>query len=301
MTRRENHALVYFVFAASIYSYGFQFELETGQYYTIAMMLSLAAIYIFHYHPRHRFFAYVLFCVSVQLKVFPAIFALMFVDHWQEWKVNLKRFAVLGIVNFLLLFLLGYAYFNSFIQRLINEAATLELEYNHSIYAFIANLSASGYGIFSGDSLKWISENSALLKRILFLYFFACLLIVLWKAYLQNKSGVDTNLLMVCLLGGMVIPAISHSYKLSMLGAPFVLMMSDHRMPPGLWKRAVSIALIVCASLAYSATLVPFNARPVYLENALPLLFILLTIATVLKVMQKDTFVESDEKLDGHI
>lgn len=287
MTKKENHLLVYFIFAISIFSYGLQFELETGQFYSIAMMLALAAIYIFQRHPPYRIFAYILFCISIQLKVFPAIFILMFVDDWRDWKTNLKRFAALGLANFLLLFLLGFSYFDSFIQHLINEAATHEIEYNHSIYAFVANLSASGYGLFDGHALQWIKNNSGLIEIALYLYFLTCLLIVLWNAYWQNVRGVNANLLMICLLGGMMIPAISHDYKLPLLGAPFVLIMSDLQRREGGRGRIFSMPLVIIASCAYSATLVPFNARPVYLENAFPLLLIILTVVTVLDVMKK--------------
>jgi hypothetical protein len=287
MTKKENHALVYFIFALSIFSYGFQFELETGQYYTIALTLSLGAIYIFHNHPRYRIFAYVLFCLSVQLKVFPAIFAFLFVDNWRDWKVNLKRFAALGAANFLLLFLLGYSYFNLFIQRVINDSATQELEYNFSIYAFVTNLSNSGYGLFSGNSLKWIADNSGAIQSFLYIYFFVCLSIALVKAYRQNTGGFDASLFLVCLLGGMMIPAISHNYKLVMMSAPFALAMSVQNVRDALWANVLSIVLVTTASFAYSATLFPPNARPAALENSFPFLFVMLTAVVLLGFMQK--------------
>jgi hypothetical protein len=293
MTNKENHLLVYFNFAISIFSYGLQFELETGQFYSIAMALALAAIYIFHRHPRYRIFAYVLFCISVQLKVFPAIFVLMFVDDWRDWKTSLKRFAALGLANFLLLFLLGFSYFSAFVRHLINDAATHEIEYNHSIYAFVAKLSATGYGLFGGDSLRWINANSGMIEAFLYLYFAVSLLIVLWRAYSQNARGVNASLLMACLLGGMMLPAISHDYKLPLLGAPFVLAMSDFQIREAGWRRIVSILLVIIASFVYSATFAPFNARPVYLESAFPLLFILLTAVTALSALRRETAIKN--------
>jgi Glycosyltransferase family 87 len=117
--KKESRLLILFIFAASIFSYGLQFELETGQFYTIAMMLTVAAIYIFHRHPAYRIFAYILFSISIQLKVFPAIFVVMFVDNWRDWKGIIKRFAMLGLANFALLFLLGYSYFSVFFKRFV--------------------------------------------------------------------------------------------------------------------------------------------------------------------------------------
>jgi len=70
-----------------------KFELETGQFYTTAMMLTVAAdtLYFFTKHPSYRIFAYILFNpFPSNLKVFPAIFVVMFVDDWRDWKGNLS-------------------------------------------------------------------------------------------------------------------------------------------------------------------------------------------------------------------
>ena len=268
--KKENHLLLFFVFAISIFSYGLQFELETGQFYTIAMMLTVAAVYIFHKYPSYRIFAYVLFSISIQLKIFPALFVVMFVDDWQDWKGIIKRFAALGFANFALLFLLGYSYFSLFLSHLVDSGATTELTYNHSIYAFVTNLSAPGW-----------------LEGFLYAYFFVCFFIVLGKAYLQNEKGIHVNLLMACLIGGLMLPAISHDYNLPLLATPFVLVMSAQNVREAWWAKILSIVLITSASFAYSATLFPSNARPVDLENSFPFLFVILTAVTALSFMRK--------------
>ena len=56
----------------SLFSYGVLFELERGQFDLIAMFLCIAAIYLFHFHPRFRIAAYLLFCMAVQFKVYSA-------------------------------------------------------------------------------------------------------------------------------------------------------------------------------------------------------------------------------------
>lgn len=275
--KKENRPLLFFVFAVSIFSYGLQFELETGQFYTLAMMLSVSAIYIFHRHPSYRIFAYILFCVSIQLKVFPAIFIVMFVDDWRDWKSNLKRLAALGFANFLLLFLLGLSYLNTFLNHLIANTNTSELAYNHSIFAFTASLPAS----------SWVGAAAVLSPPLLYAYFLLCFIVVLVRAYVQNTPGIHANLLMVCLIGGLTLPAISHDYNLPLLATPFVLVMSAQYVRDALWAKIVSIVLITSASFAYSATLFPSNARPAVLENSFPALFILLTAVTMLSFMQK--------------
>ncbi|MBM3124131.1 MAG: DUF2029 domain-containing protein [Chloroflexi bacterium] len=288
MTRAQDHLLVYFIFGISIFSYGLQFELETGQFYTIAMLLSLAAIYLFHRHPAYRFFAYVLFCVSIQLKVIPAIFILMFVDDWRDWKSNLRRFAALGLANFLLLFLLGGSYFDAFITHLADGGATHELEYNHSIYAFVTNLSSTGYGIFHGESLRWIQMNSSAITAGLSIFVLLCLGLLVFQAHRKTIRGFHAPLFMVCTIGALMLPSISHDYKLPMLTAPFVLGMSNIKLPDRRWRRIATILLIVLASLIYSATLVPWNARPACLHNAFPLLLGLLISISFIAFIQKE-------------
>ena len=268
--KKENRLLLFFVFAVSIFSYGLQFELETGQFYTTAMMLTVAAMYIFHKHPSYRIFAYILFSISIQLKIFPAIFVVMFVDDWRDWKGIIKRFAVLGLANFALLFLLGYSYFAVFFTQLMESGATTELAYNHSIYAFVTRLSAP----------DWIGS-------LLYVYYFLCFILVLRKVYLQNENGIHADLLITCLLGGLMIPAISHDYNLPLLATPFVLVMSAQDVRDAPWAKILSILLITAAAFAYSATLFPSNARPVYLENSFPFLLVILTTVVLLSFMQK--------------
>jgi hypothetical protein len=239
----------------------------------VTMMLTVAAVYIFHKYPSYRIFAYILFSIAIQLKLFPAIFVVMLVDDWRDWKGIIKRFAALGVANIALLFLLGYSYFSLFFTHLVDSGATDELANNHSIYAFVANLASAP---------NW-------LEGFLYLYFFVCFFIILGKAYWQNEKGLNANLLMTCLIGGLMIPAISHDYNLPLLAAPFVLVMSVQDVRDALWAKALSIVLITSASFAYSATLFPSNARPAALENSFPFLLVILTVVILLAFLQNKT------------
>ena len=84
-----------------------------------------------------------------------------------------------------------------------------------------------------------------------------------------------------------MIPAISHDYNLPLLATPFVLVMSAQDVRDAPWAKILSILLITAAAFAYSATLFPSNARPVYLENSFPFLFVILTAVVLLGFMQK--------------
>ncbi|MCA1899271.1 MAG: DUF2029 domain-containing protein [Chloroflexi bacterium] len=266
----KNRALVFFVFAVSLFSHGLQFELETGQFYTLSMALAGTAIYIFHKHPAYRIFSYLLFSLAVQLKVVPAVLVVMFVDDWRDWKGIVKRFAALGVFNFALLFLLGPSYFSLFIAHLLDSRATHELEFNHSIYAFAANLA---------HSASW-------LEALLYAVFFLCFLTVLAAAYRRNESGFNASLFMACVIGALLLPSISHDYKLTMLTAPFIVFMAAYEARDSLWARAVSILALTAAAFAYSATLFPPTARQ-GMENALPFLYVVLILTPLLEFIRK--------------
>jgi hypothetical protein len=286
--KKENRLLALFIFAVSVFSYGLQFELETGQFYTLAMLLSMAAVYIFHKHPAYRIFAYILFCISVQLKVFPAIFVFLFVDDWRDWMTNLKRLAALGVANFLLLFLLGYSYFQLFVTRMLGSMGNLEVRYNHSITVFIYNLTQTN---------DWVAAHADALRIGLSLYFLLCFAVTLFLAWKRNERCVDATLLMVSLIGGLVLPTISHDYNLPLLALPFILWTSSLHLPEKPWTRLLAIALLLSASFAFAVTLFPSNARPVMLENSLPALMAILTAVTMMGFMQKEIKHEGHE---GH-
>ena len=82
-----------------LFSYGFQFELKQGQWNLIAFLFSVAAIYLFHQKPKYRWAAYLLFSISVQLKLFPAIFVFTLIDDFTDWKNNAKRIIGLEYSN----------------------------------------------------------------------------------------------------------------------------------------------------------------------------------------------------------
>ena len=105
---KKDFSLIVLLSVTGLFSYGFQFELERGQYYSMAFLLCLLAIYLFHRHYEFRYLAYVLFSFSVHLKIVPIFFLPMFIKDWRDWKGNIKRMVGLGLFNLALLFVLGY-------------------------------------------------------------------------------------------------------------------------------------------------------------------------------------------------
>jgi hypothetical protein len=287
----RNHAVIAFIAVISIFSYGMQFELERGQSHTIALMLSVLAVYIFHKQPRFRLFAYLLFCLSVQLKFYPALFIVLFVDDWRDWKDNLIRFGSLGLANFLAFFLLGFSYFSSFYTNMIYGLQDGEISMgNHSIKSFVAMLQISrGLGLFDGSALNWIYAHFTIIQNALYLIFLICFLTVLVNAYLKNTRGINPDLLLVCVIGGLVIPSVNHDYTLPLLTIPFALSLSDWHTRDYPWPKYITIELTIAASFIYSLTLFSIVYKPIYLQNSLPMIFVILILVTLFNVAQKKT------------
>jgi len=285
----KKHSVIVFIAAVSLFSYGLQFELERGQSHTIALMLCVLAIYIFHKQPSFRLFAYLLFCASIQLKFYPALFVVMFVDDWRDWKNNIIRFGALGLTNILALFLLGFSYFSSFyIHMTKGLSGTSELfVLNHSVKSFVFILPEIGAKLLGANTSSWVKDNGGMLEIVFLLIFLICFLTTLVNAYLKNASGVNANLLLVCVIGGMTVPAISHDYMLPMLAAPFALFVSDLHAREYPWGKWLTILLIVFLSFVYALTLFPIEYKPAYLQNEFPMLFIILIAATLLNVAQR--------------
>jgi Gpi18-like mannosyltransferase len=140
---------------------------------TPSLFTCLWAIYIFHFHPKYRIFAYLLFSLSVQLKLYPAIFIVMLIDNWKDWKSILRRFAGLAVFNILLLFIMGPRIFLDFLRSVSGQMSAPGWTWNgnHSINAFVFNLTKDGFRIIGSDTLEMLKQNSRILETSLFLLF----------------------------------------------------------------------------------------------------------------------------------
>ena len=80
----------------------------------------------------------------------------MFVDDWRNWKSILRRFAGIAFFNILLLFVMGPGIFMDFLQSVTTQLDTPGWTWNgnHSISAFVYNLTKDGFGIISAPTLE---------------------------------------------------------------------------------------------------------------------------------------------------
>ena len=280
MSSVREYSLIVLFFVSGLISYGFQFELERGQFNVITFFLCFLSIYIFHRHYKFRYLAYLMFSAAVHIKLYPAIFILMFVKDWRDWKVNLKRWFGLAILNFSLLFALGCREFVGFMDTVMVQILTPSWSWNgnHSVQAFVFNFLRDGYGLIAPDTLTVLQENAGLITIILLVVIIGCIFAVVIRAYLLNEGGFNPYLFCVCTLGALIIPT-SNDYTLPILAAPLALFFSN--LPPisGFRMKLPSILLILAASLAYASILHPFKYKPYYMNNSFfPLLVILISV-----------------------
>ncbi len=271
---------------SGLFSYGFQFEIERGQFNILAMFLCWLAVWIFHHKPGRRLWAYALFSLSVQLKVFPFIFILLLVDDWRDWKGILRRFAWLALVNFFLLFILGVRVFIDFLRALASQTLYPAIwQGNHSIRCFVTQM--TDYAV--SQEWQWAAHYASAMQLFFLACLGLCLLVILWQAYRQNRVGVNPHLLLACTLGALLIPSVSHDYKLSILIPPVAgLFVSESRQEGAQQSMPVRLLYGVFA-FVYSSTLFSYTFKPPFLQNNFPALLVLLILTTVLSGMSKHT------------
>jgi hypothetical protein len=277
--------LLILFFVSGLFSYGFQFEIERGQFNVITMFLCLVSIWIYHYHHKYRYLAYSMFSLSIQLKVYPAIFIVVFIRDWKDWKNNIKRFLGLGACNFALLFILGPRIFVDFVIRVKAHMTDPFIWIgNHSIRSFETLAASTRFS-------WWAKEDSGLAQVLLFAFVAVCIFLIMVQAYRQKQDGINPYLLLACTIGAMLIPSESHDYKLSILAAPVAMAFHNNyfaKIAEYRSRRLISL-LIFLFSVVYSTTLYPYNLKPhtLWLLNNFPALMILLFITTVFSFMTK--------------
>ena len=284
---QEKHVspLLLLVLVTGLSSYGLQFELERGQFNLIAVFLVFLAIWIYHDHNRYRFVAYGLFTISVQLKVFPLIFIVMFIRDWHDWKNNIKRVLVLIAANLALCFVLGPSVFVDFVKAITAQTVDPAVwTGNHSIRSFVAVLAK----IASDQGWGWVNQYSGLIQIVFLALIVFFIFLIMLQTYRQKLKGINPFLLLACTIGALLIPPVSHDYKLSILAAPVALLFSSK----GFLEKADTprkqiflIEMLFIFSAAYTSTLFSYTNKPLTLNNNFPALLIMLGIVTLLSLV----------------
>lgn len=267
---------------SSVQSYGLLFELERGQFNLLAMGASLGGVWLFHARPRWRLLAYALFSIGVQLKLYPAILALLLIDDYRDTSGNLRRASGLALVNVLLLFALGPRLFADFVAAFGQLAFQFSGPANHSINSF---------AVFAAETLArhWTVPASfpALAETLMLVIFGGCLVTIVVLNRRDQRSGLDPYLLLACSIGALLIPPISYDYKLSILVPAIALAALEfERTAAHTHPGAFGVGSFVVMVSAYSTTLYSFAFKPTVLDNNCPALFVMLACVTALAALR---------------
>jgi hypothetical protein len=300
LTSKKNLSLILLLSVTGLFSYGFQFELERAQYYSMAFLLCMLAIYIFHRHYEFRYLAYLLFSFSVHLKIAPIFFLPMLIKDWRDWKGNSRRIIGLGLLNLALFFSLGYRNLINFIKAFRNvvQTPTFLWNGNHSLSNFAYNFVNGGYDLISEDGIIFLQKNAKLFEWSLLLIIALCVLSIILHIYRNGRTGFNPYLLLACAICALVIP-VSVDYTLPLLVAPLAIFLSSLPVLGGSSvKKIISILLILVASISYASLLYPFKYKPYFLNNSFPPLFLLLIMVTLVYFLQGQYSTESQRLND---
>jgi hypothetical protein len=182
---------------------------------------------------------------------------------------------------------MGYQTFWDFLRSVTAQVVSPSWigVWNHSISSFVSVFKQDGFGLLSPETLRTVRQNSTWVEGSLLVAFailFVCALIL---SHLRRKPGLDPYLLLACTIGALILP-ISYDYTLSILAAPMLLFLSAI---PGTDRRSlklVSTLLLLGISVVYFMILTPYSYRPYFLHNSFPLLFLLLTLSTMMNGLQ---------------
>lgn len=255
---RADRAAVLIAALAGTLSYGLWFELRWGQFDVLALAAAAWGLYLFHRGRGRgaRWAAYALFAAGIQLKLYPAIFVFLFARDARAWKDNLARWAGLGAANVALLFALGPRVFADFLHSLRAQA--------EAPYVWAGNHSIQSFAAWSGRP-EWAGA--------LFALFAVCLAVALGRAAQRPGRGTFTALALVCALGTMLLPGVSHDYKLvafPLAFAAFVAAAEPLATRGARGRLGAGLFLALCGLEAW--TLFSYGAKPAALQNNAPFL-----------------------------
>lgn len=216
---RKDFFLPLFFLLTGLMSFGWKYELERGQGYSLVFGLLFISIWLFHkYFSKKpiRYLAYFLFTISIQMKLTPAIFFIFFIKHWKDIKGNIIRIFGLGLVNLILFFSTGFENGQNFIKSIlwIGSASrpTSGME-NHSIKSFILWIQSTMY-----DDITYISNIFLVITIV-------CLLILVFRYYLvffrRHEDYFDPLILIGFSLAALLIPNENNDYTLAII--PIIL------------------------------------------------------------------------------
>jgi hypothetical protein len=293
------------VFAIGLFSYGLHFEIEKGQFNLIAFFFASFGVYLFHKKIHFRYLAYLMLTVAIQLKVYPAIFAVMMVDDWVDWKTNLKRFFALVVFNVLLLFVAGKQVFLEFIEAIQKQMVGPNMAItNHSIKVFaellFRKIGFQEYFLNAGMSqnqLKSLIHYTWVVEASLVGVVAFCMLAILIKSHRLKLPALNPYVFLAASIVALVIPSVSNDYKLPLLAGPVGVFL-QYSLPDvkNNLKSAMLGIIKFWVSATYATTLFSYTNKPLFMQNNLPALLLMMVAITVMIALEKTSAKASETK-----
>jgi hypothetical protein len=208
----------------------------------------------------------------------------MFIRDWRDWKNNIRRILGLGVFNFVLLFVMGYQLFLDFIGQITSRQLNMQS-------SRFEDLSISGFTYFLSEGGLGIPAQYASLIGMLILVLSGIIIFgILAHVYKNENNRFNPYLLLVCTLAALIIPAASFDYKLPILAAPMILLLTSLPKVNNISKKAFSIVLVISISTAYWSTLYPYSVKnPIFFRNS-PALLVILFSTAILYLLLKGKF-----------
>lgn len=259
-------------------AYGFQFEVERGQWNLLACCFAIWGVYLYWSGGNiARGFAIGLISVAIQLKLYPAIYVLAFFACRKNFKDGLKTVAMIAFINIGLLFIFGMDGFYLFFDAIIS----------------IGKRTSYGVAQTSIGAFLWLMARDYpnylfLAKAVFGLYF----ILLAYTIYLQvveyPAQGQEiVSLLYVLTIVGLIVPAHSNDYKLSVM--PLILSLLSVQLgafsnlsSQSRWTAPVVFLLFICGfSTFYSFATKSDN---IFIQNNVTNLIVSSICVTILSV-----------------
>ena len=260
--------------ALSLFSYGFLFELERGQFNIIAIGLCFYAVCL---HQRSKatrwvWLAYALFSVSIQLKLYPAIFLLFFVPWKEPRRRKWTIVAALAAFNLLLFTIMGY-------DALLGFLAALEKQIT-SPYRWVGNHSLSSFSFLV--SLGLPPPIPGIVGLVMTSLCFICLAAASFSYVRHGTRSSTKTAALVLACGALLIPAVSHDYTLPVLTLAYLFYVSDVRtlaLDSARCLLPVGIQLGIAVLVFW--TFFSYQFKPWFLANDAPVILGIAVLAVI--------------------
>jgi len=208
----------------------------------------------------------------------------MLIKDWRDWKNNLRRILGLGVFNFLLLFILGYPLFMDFITRITRR----QLHMQSSRYE---DISISGFTYYlSEQNIHWLSQYANLIGILILLIIATVILFLIAHLYKTKRNGFNPYLLLLCTTAALMIPSASFDYKLPILVAPMIIMLSSFPSTSNHYKKFVVALFTILISIAYWSTLYPYEVKTEFFARNSPALMTIFLVVTCLYFLFKGNY-----------